>query len=160
MGDINQCQFVLRHKDALSGPFLEIGSRDYGSTQDLRSFFPGETYVGVDLSAGDSVDKVLDLTQPFEVIDEALEQQRFGTIFSLSVMEHCDQPFLMAENMTCLLKPGGRIVLSVPFAWKFHGYPSDYWRFTQEGVKKLFPKITGIKMAPVIGTHQGKVISG
>ena len=64
MGDTNQCQFVLRHKDALSGPFLEIGSRDYGSTQDLRSFFPGETYVGVDLSAGDSVDKVLDLTQP------------------------------------------------------------------------------------------------
>ena len=56
-------------------------------------------------------------------------------------MEHCDQPFLMAENMTRLLKPGGRIVLSVPFAWKFHGYPSDYWRFTAEGIKKLFPGI-------------------
>ena len=32
-------------------------------------------------------------------------------------------------------------MLSVPFAWKFHGYPSDYWRFTREGVKKLFPRI-------------------
>ena len=31
--------------------------------------------------------------------------------------------------------------LSVPFAWKFHGYPSDYWRFTREGVLKLFPGI-------------------
>jgi SAM-dependent methyltransferase len=141
MGDTNQCQFVLDHKDTLSGPFLEIGSRDYGSTQDLRSFFPGETYVGVDLSQGDGVDRVLDLTQPFEAIDEALGQQRFGTIFSFSVMEHCDQPFLMAENMTRLLKPGGKIVLSVPFAWKFHGYPSDYWRFTAEGIKKLFPGI-------------------
>jgi len=85
MGDTNQCQFVLDHKNTLSGPFLEIGSRDYGSTQDLRSFFPGETYVGVDLSQGDGVDKVLDLTQPFEAIDEALGQQRFGTIFSLSI---------------------------------------------------------------------------
>ena len=141
MGDTNQYRFALEHKDSLSGPFLEIGSRDYGSTQDLRSFFPGESYIGVDLSAGDGVDRVVDLTRPFEVVDAALGGQRFGTIFSFSVMEHCDQPFLMAANMTRLLKPGGRIVLSVPFAWKFHGYPSDYWRFTQEGVKKLFPGI-------------------
>ena len=141
MGDTNQYLFALEHKDSLSGPFLEIGSRDYGNTQDLRSFFPGETYVGVDMSEGDGVDKVLDLTRTFDAIDEALDKQRFGTIFSFSVMEHCDQPFLMAENMTKLLKPGGKIVLSVPFAWKFHGFPSDYWRFTQEGVKKLFPGI-------------------
>jgi len=141
MGDINQSLFALKHKDRLTGPFLEIGSRDYGNTQDLRSLFPGETYVGVDLSEGNGVDKVLDLTQPFDLVDQALGQQKFGTIFSFSVMEHCDQPFVMADNMTRLLKPGGRIVLSVPFAWKFHGYPSDYWRFTKEGVKKLFPGI-------------------
>ncbi len=141
MGDTNQYRFVLKHKGGLSGPFLEIGSRDYGNTQNLRAFFPGEPYIGVDLGNGDGVDKVLDLTQPFDVIDRTLEQQRFGTIFSFSVMEHCENPFLMAENMTRLLKPGGKIVLSVPFAWKFHGYPSDYWRFTKEGVKKLFPQL-------------------
>jgi SAM-dependent methyltransferase len=141
MGDANQYQFVLEHRDRLEGPYLEIGSRNYGNTQDLRSLFAGDTYIGIDLSDGDGVDRVLDLTQPFEVIDERLGQQRFGAIFSFSVMEHCDNPFLMAENMVRLLKPGGKIVLSVPFAWKFHGYPSDYWRFTTEGVKKLFPQI-------------------
>ncbi len=141
MGDVNQQQLVLEHKDKLFGPYLEIGSRNYGSTQDLRSLFPGDTYIGLDISDGDGVDIVLDLTQPFEVIDEKLGKQRFGTIFSFSVMEHCDNPFLMAENMVQLLKPGGKIVLSVPFAWQFHGYPSDYWRFTSEGVKKLFPRI-------------------
>ena len=141
MGDANQHRFVLELKDRLSGPFLEIGSRNYGNTQDLRSLFKGDTYIGADLSDGDGVDVVLDLTQSFEVIDEKLGHQRFGTIFSFSVMEHCDNPFLMAENMVQLLKPGGKVVLSVPFAWKFHGYPSDYWRFTTEGVKKLFPRI-------------------
>ena len=55
MGDVNQYQFVLKHRAKLSGPFLEVGSRDYGSTQDLRSLFPGKSYVGVDLSAGQSV---------------------------------------------------------------------------------------------------------
>ena len=141
MGDANQHQLVLDLKEKLDGPFLEIGSRNYGNTQDLRSLFPGKSYLGVDLSEGDGVDAVVDLTQPFDVIDEKLGCRRFGTIFSFSVMEHCDNPFLMAANMERLLKPGGRIVLSVPFAWKFHGYPSDYWRFTSEGVKKLFPAI-------------------
>jgi len=141
MGDINQFQFINEQREKLSGPFLEIGSRDYGSTQDLRSLFPSDEYVGVDLSEGASVDLVLDLAQRFEAIDEALESRRFGTIFSLSVMEHCENPFVMADNMTRLLKPSGKVVLSVPFAWKFHGYPSDYWRFTAEGVKKLFPRL-------------------
>ena len=56
MGDKNQYQFVLRHKDELFGPFLEVGSRDYGETQDLRPLFPGETYIGIDLSEGKGVD--------------------------------------------------------------------------------------------------------
>jgi len=141
MGDINQYQLVLKNKKHLSGPFLEIGSRDYGSTRNLRSLFPEEDYVGVDLSEGKGVDTVLDLTRPIKELDQLLGSTRFGTIFSFSVMEHCENPFLMAENMTRLLKPGGKIVISVPFAWQFHGYPSDYWRFTAEGIKKLFPEL-------------------
>lgn len=121
------------------GPFLEVGSRDYGTTANLAVLFPEDTYIRVDMSAGKSVDRVIDLTLPFDQIESALEGLRFGTIFCLCVMEHCDQPFKMAENLTRLLKPNGKIYISVPFAWKFHSYPSDYWRFTHEGVKKLFP---------------------
>jgi hypothetical protein len=44
----------------------------------------------------------------------------------------------MAENITELLEKDGRVFISVPFAWQVHAYPSDYWRFTPEGVKVLF----------------------
>jgi SAM-dependent methyltransferase len=141
MGDINQHRFVERHRSAFSGPFLEVGARDYGTTQDLRGLFPGEPYVGIDMSAGPGVDVVVDMTAAFEEVDRRLQGRRFGTIFCLSVLEHCEQPFAMADNMTRLLRPGGKIYVSVPFAWKFHGYPSDYWRFTHEGVKKLFSRL-------------------
>ena len=141
MGDYNQLDFILKHKAEFAGPFLEIGSKDYGSTEDLRSLFPEDEYVGVDLSSGKGVDVVLDFTRPFEEIDAALKGQRFGTIFCLSVLEHCEQPFIMADNLSRLLKEGGMIYVSVPFVFRFHGYPSDYWRFTHEGVKKLFPKL-------------------
>ena len=100
-----------------------------------------QSYVGVDMSPGKGVDLVVDFTSPFDQIDATLGGKRFNTIFCLSVLEHCDQPFLMAENITRLLEPNGCLYVSVPHAWKFHGYPSDYWRFTPEGVKKLFPDL-------------------
>lgn len=130
---------MQRHRGLFRGPILEVGSADYGTTQDLRSLFPGEAYLGVDMLEGRGVDQVLDLTRPFEEIDAALGRRRFRTVFCLSVLEHCDQPFAMADAITRLLEPGGRAYISVPWVWKFHGYPSDYWRFTHEGVKKLFP---------------------
>jgi len=142
MGDINQFEFVKRHRAILSSPVLEVGARDYGSGQDYRDLFTGaERYVTTDMLAGDSVEVVVDLTRPFEVVDQAFAGDRFETIICMSVLEHCIQPFHMAENLVRLLKPGGKIVVSVPFAWCFHGYPSDYWRFTYEGIKALFPSL-------------------
>jgi hypothetical protein len=141
LGDINQKIFIEKYAEQLNGPFLEVGSKDYGNTQDIRSLFPDSKYVGIDMEDGPGVDVVLDLTEDFRQIDLRLCGQRFGTIFCLSVLEHCEQPFKMAENMTLLLKPKARIYISVPFSWQVHAYPNDYWRFTPEGIKKLFPKI-------------------
>lgn len=39
VGDIDQLKFVQAHSAELRGPFLEVGSHDYGSTQDLRALF-------------------------------------------------------------------------------------------------------------------------
>ncbi len=141
MGHLNQLTDAQRHRGKFRGPFLEIGSRDYGSTMNLRDVFTDDTYVGIDMLEGKSVDFVLDLTRPFEEVDAALGGRHFGSVFCLSVLEHCSQPFTMAETITRLLRPGGAAYISVPYAWVFHGYPSDYWRFTHEGVKKLVPDL-------------------
>ena len=142
MGDQNQFELIKKIAAELEGPFLEIGSKDYGSTQDLRSLLnEGQEYVGVDQAEGPGVDVVVDMTADFSEVEAKLGGRRFGCIICLSVLEHCQQPFLMADQITRLLQPNGRVVISVPFAWKFHGFPSDYWRFTHEGVKLLFPAI-------------------
>ncbi len=155
MGDVNQILFIEKHIHQLRGPYLEVGAKDYGSTQDLRSLVASDQrYTGVDLEAGPGVDVVVDLAKPFDEVDAKLEGARFGTIFCLSVLEHCRRPFVMADNLTRLLEPGGRLCISVPFAWKFHGYPSDYWRFTHEGVKILFPRLAFDPAATVWATSR------
>jgi SAM-dependent methyltransferase len=142
MGDLNQLRFVEKHAERFHGPYLEVGSRDYGSTPDLTSVLKDSAhYVRADMLPGPGVDVVLDMTLPLEELDAQLGSVRFGTIFCLSVLEHCQQPFLMAENLTRLLAPGGRLCISVPFAWENHAYPSDYWRFTREGIEALFPEL-------------------
>ncbi|HOM17487.1 MAG TPA: methyltransferase domain-containing protein, partial [Thermoguttaceae bacterium] len=142
MGDVNHRLFVEKYRQLLRGPYLEVGSKDYGSTENLRGVVPtGEEYLGVDQEAGPGVDVVLDLTMPFEQIDARLGGRRFGTIFCMSVLEHCRSPQRMAENLTRLLRSGGVLFVSAPFAWKFHAYPNDYWRFTPEGVRLLFPRL-------------------
>ncbi len=140
MGNQNERIFIASLAARLDGPYLEVGSRDYGNTQDLRVLFTGRgPYVGVDMTAGPGVDVVLDLTEEFPAVDAKVQGRRFGTVFCLSVLEHCEQPFRLAENVTRLLRPGGWLCLSAPFSWRLHGYPHDYWRFTPEGVRKLFP---------------------
>ena len=142
MGDTNQFTFIGKLANELKPPFLEVGSKDYGSTQQFRPLFAGKgEYIGVDMEDGPGVDIVLDLTGDFEKIDEKLSGRRFSSVICLSVLEHCEQPFKIAENLMRLMEPGGWICISVPFSWQIHAYPNDYWRFTPEGIKKLFHKV-------------------
>lgn len=141
MGDRNQVDFIRTHRARFQAPFLEIGSRDYGAGYSLRELFPEETWIGADMNAGEGVDVVADFTCPFERLDDSLGGRRFGTIFCLSVLEHCEQPFAMAKNLTRLLAPDGLICISAPYAWKIHGFPKDLWRFTPDGIRTLFPDI-------------------
>jgi SAM-dependent methyltransferase len=142
MGDVNQYRWVERHRDRVRGPVLEIGSRHYAAavSNDFRGLCAGHEYLGVDMSAGADGDMDVDFTQDFAGVDRQLAGRRFGTILCMSVMEHVSDIIPFANNLTAITAPGGVLFLSVPFVWRFHGYPSDYWRFSPEGVKQLFPQ--------------------
>jgi len=140
MGDFNQLNFIQANLDKFKGPYLEIGTQ-YGLTKEIRALFPNSDYIGIDMEEGSGVDIVFDLTEDFAIVDRVLGGKRFNTIFCLSVLEHCRNPFLMSENITNLLNQNGVVYVSVPFSWQFHAFPSDYWRFTPEGIKILFPNL-------------------
>jgi 2-polyprenyl-3-methyl-5-hydroxy-6-metoxy-1,4-benzoquinol methylase len=140
MGDLNQLDFIKKNIKKFQAPYLEIGSR-YGLTWEMRKLFSDSEYIGIDMEDGPGVDVVLDLAKDFTSVDRILKRKRFNTVFCLSVLEHCSNPFIMAENITNLLNKNGVLYVSVPFSWAFHAFPSDYWRFTPEGVRILFPKM-------------------
>jgi len=82
---------------------------------------------------------------PFPNVDLIADGQRipvaddtFDAVFSLAVLEHVpDAPRVVSEMMR-VLRPGGYLYSEVPFIWFYHGYPSDFQRYTLSGMKRLF----------------------
>jgi SAM-dependent methyltransferase len=134
MGDINQVHFLREKVPQCDGPILEVGSKDYGNTSSFRRFYSAGPYIGVDLQPGTGVDVVLDLTTGLG----NLKENHFALVICCSVLEHVKKPWLMADNITRLLRPGGRLYVSVPWVWRYHPYPDDYFRFSFRGVRSLF----------------------
>lgn len=52
MGSNNQLNYLKRLLPTLSGPVLEIGSKDYGNTSSFRDFYVTNEYIGIDLEPG------------------------------------------------------------------------------------------------------------
>ena len=138
MGDVNQRIFLEHLVPSIDGPVVEIGSKDYGSTTSFRDLYQGREYVGVDLAAGKGVDKVANLASG----TGDLPLDHFALAICCSVLEHTPQPWVMAENIVRLLRPQGQLYISVPWVWRYHPYPDDYFRFSPRAVQSIFPQIT------------------
>lgn len=124
-----EAEFVRPRK----GRTLIVGSHVYEGREDRRLRYPDA--VGVDMVPGPGVDVVADL-------EEACEIGQFDHVECLSVLEHSRRPWLLAANLERLMKPGATIFLSVPFVWRLHGYPDDYWRMSPAAVRSIFPGVT------------------
>ena len=135
MGYSSQLTYLKRQVPASAGPILEVGSKDYGSTSTFRGYYECDEYVGVDMAEGKGVDAVVDLVEGVGPLPRA----HFALVICCSVMEHVKKPWLFADNLSALTRPGGRLYISVPWVWRYHPYPDDYFRFSWKGVMELFP---------------------
>lgn len=58
-------------------------------------------------------------------------------VASNSLFEHVSRPHAILEETFRVLKPGGVMVVVMPFVWKLHGYPHDYMRLTPQFFQRV-----------------------
>lgn len=116
----------------IAGRVLDVGcgSRPY------ESLFAATEYIGLELDtpearARNRADCYYDgAAFPFA-------PESFDALVCNQVFEHVFNPQQFMAEMHRVLKPGGRLLLTVPFAWDEHEQPHDYARYSSFGLLAL-----------------------
>ncbi len=125
-------EFVRKEKQ-IHGRVVDLGCGTAPYKKEVIDL--GCEYVGVDWSNSlhdIQPDVIADLTQalPFE-------KGYANTILSFQVMEHLPTPGKFLQECYRILDQGGSLFLTVPFQWRVHEAPHDYFRYTRYGLEYL-----------------------
>jgi SAM-dependent methyltransferase len=104
---------------------LDIGC----GTMPYRDLFTsrGARYVGADIDG--SPDILIGVGGALPLADESAD-----FVLSFQVLEHVRNVQTYLETAKRILKKGGGMFLSTHGVWPYHPHPTDYWRWTREGL--------------------------
>ena len=72
----------------------------------------------------------------------------FDCVLSSQVLEHVIDPGLYLREAFRVLRPGGSLIISTHGSWPYHPDPTDYWRWTIDGLQ-LQIQAAGFEIATV-----------
>ncbi len=73
-------------------------------------------------------------------------------LLCLAVLEHVENPIQAMSELFRVLKPGGKLLIYVPFLYYYHaekGYYGDYWRFTYDTLQMFAKPFSHSEITPV-----------
>jgi SAM-dependent methyltransferase len=79
----------------------------------------------------------------------------FDVVLCLQVLEHVPDPAAAVRELRRVVRSGGRVLLSTHGVYPFHPNPDDLWRWTQQGLERLFltnAEWTSVTVRPGAGT--------
>jgi hypothetical protein len=142
--DLEQ-RFIARCAELTAPSVLELGTLQSvpGRSTMHRDWVPhAAEFLGTDIQDGPDVDIVADLHE----LTEVTGSERFDVILSASTFEHLKYPTLAAHELMKALKVGGQLYVQTHQSFPLHGYPNDYFRFSQDALASLFGTSMGFEV--------------
>jgi SAM-dependent methyltransferase len=119
---------------------LDVGAGGRRITPNIVTF---------DAASGPNVDVVGDIHHL------PIDDDSFDCVFCTGTLEHVPNPWQAIREINRVLKPGGLVHIDVPFIQGYHADPTDYWRFTLDGLRLLcecFKELdAGVHIGPTCG---------
>jgi len=114
-----------------SGAILDVGSGE-GPYRALMERV-GDSYESLDVER-----KFDDQTFEGDVQSmPAVRSEHYNTVVCSEVLEHVPRPGDAISEIRRVLKPGGILILTVPFLARLHDEPHDFYRYTRHGLTYL-----------------------
>jgi SAM-dependent methyltransferase len=79
-----------------------------------------------------NLDVACDLAARLPFVDAS-----FDTLILSDVLEHVPEPSLLWSEMSRVLRPRGKLLLNVPFLYRIHEAPHDYYRYTEFALRRF-----------------------
>jgi len=137
--------------EAELGPRQSVRVLDLGSGEGREDQLPGLSantrarIMCADLKPGVDVDFVSD-AHFIPLRDNCLD----GVVLQ-GVVEHVPRPWVIAQEIVRVLKPGGVVYCEAPFVQWYHDDPGDYYRFTEAGLIEMFKPCECVESGVAIG---------
>ena len=120
----------IKSQGLLRGRVLNAGC----GWRDISHLIEGEL-INQDLTwPGDERDNVHIFSPLHEI---PAPDDHVDTILCIAVLEHVINPVDVVKELTRVLRPGGTLVASVPFMQPEHKVPTDFQRYTRDGLEVL-----------------------
>ena len=119
----------------VEGAVVDVGC----GAQPYRSLFSSQaTYLGIDtVDAKAHFGYEMPDTRYFEGDKWPIPDGVANFVLCTETMEHIPEPRAFLEEAYRCLASGGSLLLTVPFAARWHFIPYDYWRYTPSGLERL-----------------------
>lgn len=123
-------RFLSSQVDRLAGEavLLDVGA----GRGDFSDVFHQRPTIALDVYPYPEVDVVCDLAEanPFQPAS-------FDGVVLMNVLEHVYDSHALLDALSQLLKPGGVLLVAVPFMVKIHQAPVDFARYTHYALERL-----------------------
>jgi len=123
--------WVRSQKHRLVGPVLDVGT-----SRSQRAWIDTLTErltLDVCREVYDASTEKPDIQADLEDLS-AIEDARFGSVLCTEVLEHVRNPVRALTELLRVTRPGGSLLVSVPWFYPFHPCPLDLRRFTAQGL--------------------------
>ena len=99
---------------------------------DFADLFRGRHYLALDVYPYPEVDIVCDLTCSNPFCKASLD-----AVLLMNVLEHVYDTHSLLGSLAEMLKPGGTLIVAIPFLVKMHQEPVDFVRYTHHALERL-----------------------
>lgn len=119
----------------LTGRLLDVGC----GSKPYRALFMVDAYIGMDIDS--EVARSRGMADHFyDGHAFPFTDGSFDSALCSQVLEHVFNPDEFLGEIARVLKPGGKLLLTVPFVWDEHEQPYDYARYSSFGLSALLAK--------------------
>ncbi len=128
---------MVRMSGRITGRVLDVGC---GHRPYERIFKGASEYVGLEYDSPGNRARFKNIDAWYDGSHFPFADGSFDSVILTQVLEHVFNPDEFLEEVHRVTKPGGTMLLSVPFVWDEHEQPWDYARYSSFGLKHLLEK--------------------